>query len=35
MEEFQINAIVGVPRLGPYYIHNCFSHVHPLKYVKI
>ena len=30
-----INAIVGVPMPGPYYIYNCFSHTHPLKYVKI
>ena len=32
---FKFNAIVGVPRPGPYYIYNYFSHAHPLKYVKI
>ena len=34
MEEFQINAIAGVPRPGPYYIHNYFSYADPIFYVK-
>ena len=28
MEFFQNNAIAGVPRPGPYYICNFFSHAH-------
>ena len=27
---FQNNAIAGVPRPGPYYIHNYFSNAHPI-----
>ena len=34
MEFSQNNAIVGVPRPGPYYIHNCLSHTHPIFNVK-
>ena len=34
MELIQNNAIVGVLRPGPYYIHNYFSHAHPIFYVK-
>ena len=30
MEFFQNNAIAGVPRPGPYYIYNYFSHTHPI-----
>ena len=30
MEFFQNNAIVGVPRPGPYYIYNYFSKSHPI-----
>ena len=26
---------MGVPTLGPYYIHNYFSDAHPIFYVKI
>ena len=33
-ELFQNNAIAGVPRPGPYYIYNYFSHAHPIFYVK-
>ena len=33
MEFFQNNAIVGVPRPGPYYIYNYFSNTHPIFYV--
>ena len=32
MAFFQNNAIAGVPRLGPYYIYNYFSHTHPIFY---
>ena len=32
MEFFQNNTI-GVPRPGPYYICNYFSHAHPIFYV--
>ena len=28
MDFFQNNAIVGVPRYGPYYIYNYFSNTH-------
>ena len=34
MEFSQNNAIVGVPRPGPYYIYNYFSDAHPIFYVK-
>ena len=34
MELIQNNAIVGVPTLGPFYIHNYFSHTHQIFYVK-
>ena len=34
MELFQNNAIAGVPMSGPYYIHDYFSHAHPIFYVK-
>ena len=34
MELFHKNAIAGVPTHGPYYIHNYFSHTHPIFYVK-
>ena len=30
---FQNNAIAGVPRPGPYYIYNYFSHTHPIFYI--
>ena len=30
MDFFQNNAIVGVPRPGPYYIYNYFSNAHPI-----
>ena len=33
MELIQNNAIAGVPRSGPYYIYNYFSHAHPIFYV--
>ena len=33
MEFLQNNAIAGVPRSGPYYISNYFSHTHPLFYI--
>ena len=33
MEFFQNNAIAGVPRSGPYYIYNYFSHAHPIFYI--
>ena len=33
MEFFQYNAIAGVPRPGPYYIYNYFSHKHPLFHI--
>ena len=33
MEFFQNNAIVGVPRPGPYYIYNYFLHTHPIFYI--
>ena len=32
MELIQNNAIVGVPRPGPYYFHNYFLHTHPIFY---
>ena len=34
MDFFQNNAIAGVPRPGPYYIHNYFSDAYPIFYVK-
>ena len=34
MELFQNNAIAGVHRPGPHYIHNYFSDAHPIFYVK-
>ena len=34
MEFSQNNAIVGVPKLGPYYIYNYFLDAHPIFYVK-
>ena len=33
MEFSQNNAIAGVPRPGPYYIYNYFSHAHLIFYV--
>ena len=30
MEYFQKNAIAGVPRPGPYYIHIYFSNAYPI-----
>ena len=32
MEFNQNNAIAGVPKPGPYYIHNYFLRAHPLFY---
>ena len=30
MEFFQNNAIVGVPRPGPYHVYNYFPNAHPV-----
>ena len=30
MEFFQNNAIVGIPKPGPYYIYNYFPNAHPI-----
>ena len=34
MEFIQNNAIPGVPKPGPYYIHNYISHAHLIFYAK-
>ena len=35
MEFFQNNAIVGVPRPGPYYIYNYFSNTYLILHNKL